>query len=410
MRKKITAIIVDEGYKYHNYREVKYDDGGKYSEKSFELMITDTGKGISKILYEKRGFDAIITIGSKESWVDLLYMPFFIRKKWVHFDEFDPKRIASAIISTFKTNTLEREDAPALFSFFTCTHCSDAKKIKRLYDSMRNQTYNEWDWFIIDDSPNDTVEKIINDLQDVRITLVKNATMDGNIGMNKHMAAMMCDGDFLLEVDHDDELTPDCLETILNANKAFPNTDFFYSLCLEMKHPEYVPIIYGKGWGWGEGLTKTEAVNGVKYTFSATPGINPFSIRTIYAQPNHIRVWKRDFYHKIGGHNVNYSVLDDQELIVRTFLHGEMTKIDKVLYIQHEEGERIDGDSNTQSVRFAEIQRTAFLLLETYDKKIHDRILELNFNDTAWDPVHQRSDLGKQHEPGQETMSNLYIP
>ena len=59
MRKKITAIIVDEGYKYHNYREVKYDDGGKYSEKSFELMITDTGKGICRfviyaIFYQKK--------------------------------------------------------------------------------------------------------------------------------------------------------------------------------------------------------------------------------------------------------------------------------------------------------------------------------------------------------------------
>ena len=183
-------------------------------------------------------------------------------------------------------------------------------------------------------------------------------------------------------------------------------------MCLELKHPEMIPITYGKGWGWGEGLTKSEVVNGTNYTFPATPGINPFSIRTIYAQPNHIRVWKKEFYHKIGGHNTEYSVLDDQELLIRTFLNGEMTKIDKVLYIQHEEdGERGDGnDSNTQSVRFGEIQRTTFLLSSIYDKQIHDRILELGYKDTAWNEELGYSTLWKLHIPGQNIMSNLYTP
>ena len=412
MRNKISAIIIDKDYKNHDYSGVRYDDGGNYSEKTFDLTIADTGVGLFEKLYEKRGFDAIITIGDPSLWGDLQYLPFYIRKKWVHLDKFEPWAISSSIIATFKQNTIKREDAPTLFSFFTCTYNTDKGKFERLYKSICDQTYTEWNWFIVDDSEDDKTVKMIESFKDLRITIVRNATTHGNIGFNKHLAAMMCDGDILCEVDHDDELTPDCLETILKANEKFLNTDFFYSMCLELKHPEMIPITYGKGWGWGEGLTKSEVVNGTKYTFPATPGINPFSIRTIYAQPNHIRVWKKEFYHKIGGHNTEYSVLDDQELLIRTFLNGEMTKIDKVLYIQHEEdGERGDGnDSNTQSVRFGEIQRTTFLLSSIYDKQIHDRILELGYKDTAWNEELGYSTLWKLHIPGQNIMSNLYTP
>ena len=122
MRNKITAIIVDKDYNYHDYSGVKYDDGNKWSENTFDLTICDTGVGIAKKLYEKRGFDSIITIGDTSLWGDLQYMPFFVRKKWVHLDEFNANNIVSSIIATFKRNTVKRDDEPILFSFFTCTY------------------------------------------------------------------------------------------------------------------------------------------------------------------------------------------------------------------------------------------------------------------------------------------------
>ena len=117
------------------------------------------------------------------------------------------------------------------------------------------------------------------------------------------------------------------------------------------------------------------------------------------------------FYHKIGGHNTEMSVLDDQELIIRTFLHGEMTKVDKVLYIQYEgDGERGVSKDNTQSLRFGEIQRTTMLLKERFDKEIHNRILELGKEDDAWDEDAGQSILWKKHEAGKNMMNNFYIP
>lgn len=410
MKNKISAIIVDPDFTRHDYSGVKMDDGNVYSEKRFELKILDNANDILREIYHFGVVDAIVTIGDESSWGILPYLSYAFRKKWTHLDKFNAAAISSNIIATF-TGNIERKNTPTSFSFFTCAYLTPVEKFARLYNSMCAQTYREWDWYILDDSPNGEVAKMAEELEDPRIIVIKNHTIHGNIGFNKHTIAMACDGDFLCEVDHDDELTPDCLQMLLNAYNKFPKSDFIYSNALEVKEKTMTPIIYGKGWGWGEGLTKTEVVKGRNFTFSESPGINPYSIRTIYAQPNHIRCWKKDFYHKIGGHNTEMSVLDDQELIIRTFLYGEMTKVDKVLYIQYEgDGERGVSKDNTQSLRFGEIQRTTMLLKERFDKEIHNRILELGKEDDAWDESTGQSILWKKHEAGKNMMNNFYIP
>lgn len=409
MRNKLSAIIIDPNFLYHDYSEIKTNVGGEYAERYFGLRILENGHNILQEINKFRGFDALITIGNVDGWDELAALPFAYRKKWCHQETFDAQKIASTIVETFKYN-IDRTDAPKSFSFFTCTFNTDEAALRRLYESMKKQTYKEWNWFVLDDSPTYKAIKILNSFKDPRITVFHNITNHGNIGFNKHMIAMMCDGDYLVEVDHDDELTPDCLEYLLKAFTTYPDTDFVYSHAIELKNGE--PIIYGNGWGWGEGINITENVGGKYYTFSDVPPINPFSIRTIYAQPNHVRCWEKNFYHRIGGHNTELSVLDDMDILIRTFLYGKMTKVEKTLYFQHEgEGKRENTSSGTaQSRRFNEIQRTLWFLKDKYDKQIHDRIIELGHNDTAWDENTQSSVLWKEHTPGQEIMSNILKP
>ena len=411
MRDIISAIIIDKNKNTHNYDLIKTNGYNKMAETSFDLIILENDDDIFNVLSNFRGFDAIVTIGETcNEFKNLMRAPFDIRKRWVNLTEYDAKKITNAIIGTFKCN-IDRKCKPK-FSVFTCTYNTSFEKLERLYNSLLRQTYIEWDWFVIDDSDcgNATID-ILKSFNDQRITIIQNVTNHGSIGFNKHTIAMMCDGDFLVEVDHDDELADDCFECLLNAFNAYPDTDFAYSLAAEFKGKNGDLIIYGNGWGHGEGLTKTEKVKDKIRTFSATPNITPYTIRTIYAMPNHVRCWKRDFYHKIGGHNSNLSVLDDMEIIIRTFLYGKMTKIDKVLYFQYEgEGERGVNKDNTQSNRFGEIQRTVWYLKDVYDKKIHDRILELGFEDDPWNEERNTSELWKEHIPNQNVMNNLFNP
>lgn len=126
-------------------------------------------------------------------------------------------------------------------------------------------------------------------------------------------------------------------------------------------------------------------VQGITRRIALTAQVNAVSVRGIHALPNHVRCWKKEFYHRIGGHNIDLSVLDDMDILIRTFLNGKMTLVDKVLYIQHE-GEndtRRDGVT-TQSKRFDEIQRTNEFLRRLYDREIHQRVLDLGGNDPVW--------------------------
>lgn len=408
MREIISAIVIDKDYVKHNYALVKTNAENARCEEYIGLKILDNDSDVLKELSDFRGVDAIITIGGNFiDFKEMMKLPFEYRKKWVHFTEFSAERVSSAIIATFKSN-INREHTKQ-FSIFTCTYKTGFGKLARLYNSLLAQTYREWNWFVIDDSDdnNETVN-ILKSFNDPRITIIQNVTNHGNIGFNKHTIAMMCNGDYLVELDHDDELSDDCLGLLLKAFNTYKDTDFAYSLAAEFKGNTGKCIVYGDGWGHGEGLTKEELIKGEKLKFSATPNITPFTIRTIYAMPNHVRCWTREFYHKIGGHNMDLSVLDDMEIIIRTFLYGKMTKIDKVLYYQYEgEGERGVNKDNTQSKRFGEIQRTVWYIKDVYDKKIHERILELGFEDPAWNEQLGCSQLWKQHTPNENVMNNI---
>ena len=410
MINRLKAIIIDSLCSLHDYSLVKsVDKLWNNSERGFDLILLDNISNIDEILWENKDFDSIITICENENceiYNNFCQRGFQFRKKWCNFNEFNSVKIANAIIGTFFTNMTRDNGRFPLFSFFTCTFNTPKEKIERLYSSIVSQEYIEWDWFILDDSTDDSVINIIESFNDYRITIIRNSTNHGSIGFNKHAIAMMCDGDYLVEVDHDDELTCDCLKYLKMAFETYKDTDFVYSESLELAGDE--SIIYCKGWGFGEGKRGKEIVNGVEYEKNIIPEVNPFSIRTIYSQPNHVRCWKKSFYHLIGGHNTSFSVMDDCELIIRTFLNGKMTKIDKILYIQHEDkGKRGESGNNTQSIRYGEIQRFAWYLKRYYDKKIHERILELGFTDYAWNENRGESELWRDHEPGLEVMSNL---
>ena len=395
MRKIISAIIIDKEYKNHDYKDVVLNNFPNYMESKFDLKIIDSCENIIRKMKDFNGFDCIITIGDVDD-MPLRLSSYEVRKKWIHLDKYNSVDITNIIINVFVNNINRDREEQKLFSIFTSTYNTSDEMIKRLYNSLKSQTYKNWNWWIIDDSENnETIEKL-NALDDFRITILKNVTNHGCIGFNKHMIAMMCDGDYLVEVDHDDELLPDCLMKLYECFKA-SDADFVYSDTME--YIDGMAINYGDGFSYGQGYYRDEIVKGVKYSIAVTTSsINAKSIRGIHAMPNHVRCWKKDFYHKIGGHNTELSVIDDMDLISRTFLYGRMAKVDKVLYIQHEgvSETKEDRGNTTTNKRFKEIQRINYLLYNKYDKQIHERILELGFEDPVWDDNKQHSDLNKK--------------
>ena len=386
MRKLISAIIIDPDKKEHDYSKISVPVLTFGSETHFDLLVLDSTDNILKEFNKFKGFDCLITIGNNINFEPLNSMSFEFRKKWVHLDSFNETLISKSIIATFNFNINRDREGDKLFSIFTCTFNTSKSMLLRLYNSLVNQTYKNWNWWVLDDSGvAGSVCDYLTKLNDPRVVVVKNITNHGNIGFNKHIIAMMCDGDYLVEVDHDDELTPDCLDYLYKAFDTYNDVDFAFSYAFE--EIDGMPMQYDEGlFALGQAKYGKHMINGVEYNISETADVNALTVRHIVGLPNHVRCWKKDFYHRIGGHNTELSVMDDMDILIRTFLNTRMCKIPKVLYIQHE-GTRNDNNgrgSTTQGNRLAEIRRLGVLLRNKYDKQIHERIKELGFDDFIW--------------------------
>lgn len=390
MKNRINALIIDKDRQNHDYTGMS-SDNTKWEvfpdkDNALDIAVISDDKNIYAELSKIRNADVIVTVGgSTKDYSILNNASIEYRKKWIHEPVYDKLKISEDIISAFLHNINRDMSAqPAVFSIFTCTFNTPKSKFERLYESLKSQTYTSWNWFILDDSTNPYTAEMIAKTHDSRITVFKNINQHGNIGYNKHTVAMACSGDYLVEVDHDDALTPDCLATLAAAIREYPDSDFLYSHALELVGDN--AVWYDENFALGLGCYRTCNVNGIDYNVALTPDINELSVRAIYTMPNHVRVWRKDFYHRIGGHNCDLSVCDDLELLMRTFLYGKMTKIDKVLYIQYEDDTVHRRDAaNTQGRRFDEIQRMNVYLRHIYDGDLHKRVLELGGKELYWD-------------------------
>jgi len=382
MKNKITVVLIGTKYSEWDVEKLKTNQTQFKEETEINIFCFSDSKDIEKKLSSCYGYDCIVTIGNIADYPELFGKSFEIRKKWVHFKEYEPQNIVDAIIATFKLNLNRNEPKEPVFSFCTCAYKTDKEKAQRLYNSILNQTYENWNWWILDDSPEGEIS-YFNNFKDPRIFIIRNKTVHGNIGFNKHLLGMACTGDYIVEVDHDDELTSDCLFYLKKAFNTYPDCDFVYSYAIEELDGN--PILYDDGFALGLGRNEEVPFENGKIKISITPDVNALSMRHIVGVPNHVRCWKKSFYQKIGGHNTDLSVCDDFELLIRTALNGKMCKIPRVLYIQHE-GTSLKGERNetTQSKRFGEILRLGKLIKEKYDLPIHNFFLSKGLEDPYW--------------------------
>jgi glycosyltransferase involved in cell wall biosynthesis len=284
------------------------------------------------------------------------------------------------------------------FSIFTPTY-NTGERIFRTYESLKKQTLDDWEWVIVDDSPNDETWGILQEISknDFRVKVHKIYPLsEGNIGLVKHRAASLCLGEWLVELDHDDTLISTCLQELHNASLKYPNAGFMYSDVCELYEDGEMKTYdhdYSGNWyarpdnhfDFGYAGHSYVEVDGKTYINHHYPDINPLSIRFNISMPNHVRVWKKEVYDKIGGHNVNTPIADDYELIVRTFLNTEMVHVKKMLYLQWN-NRNSAVDNNVK-----DINRRARLIRDHYDFQIHQRIIELGKHDWNWDELRGHS-------------------
>lgn len=254
-----------------------------------------------------------------------------------------------------------------MISFITPTH--RVMHLRETYESLLKQTKNDWQWIVVANGDVtvgmvETALQIVVD-KDPRVLVSQlPEQLEGmGIGAIKLISFMRGEGNYLAELDHDDLLVSTCVEDL---EKSFEESgaDFVYSNSADFfanGNGHWFPDWQANGWRYRDTVIDDRWYN---ECISFSPSAS--SLGLIYYAPNHIRAWKKEFYQKVGGHNPNYKLADDHELCIRTYLHGKMHHLDKLLYLYRM------GENNTFSKNIPEIGR---LTHELYVQNIEALIL-----------------------------------
>ena len=201
------------------------------------------------------------------------------------------------------------------------------------------------------------------DVQDPRVRVLPQA-YSTSVGGLKKMAFGAGQGEVLVEVDHDDLLTQDCLAE-LHAALLDQSVGFVYSNNAKLgPHKRYNPA---HGWEYS-----TYPFRGQELPVPISFEPSAASLAFIWHAPDHVRAWRASVYHAVGGHDATQPVLDDHDLLIRTYLRSKMKHINKCLYIY-----RVDG-SNTWLARNQAIQTGTVELWHKYAFQLTERWSNLN--------------------------------
>lgn len=254
------------------------------------------------------------------------------------------------------------------FSIITPEHDpANIPFLMELYETIVQQTYSNWEWvlYLNNKCTVDHIPEVIRNNPQVKI--FRQQDDNKNIGYIKNRAFHLGTGDVLVEVDHDDQITPDCLEKLKEAFESDSGIGFAYSdaAVLHMTD-EFHPFNPAYGWTY-----RTFEWKGKELIAMNSFPPSSHSVSFIWYAPDHVRAWRADIYREIGGHNPELSICDDHELMVRTYLHTRMCHIPHVLYIY-----RITGD-NTWLERNEAIQVKTVELMQYYARALAERDAEV---------------------------------
>lgn len=182
--------------------------------------------------------------------------------------------------------------------------------LKAALDSVLEQHYDNWELCIADDcSPNKKIRKLLiaYATRDKRIKVVFRKE-NGHISACSNSALTMATGEYVLLLDHDDLLTPDCLSEVVHYTQIHPDVDIVYSDEDKIdKYKQYSMPHYKTDWAPHSLLSR-----------------NYFG---------HVVVLRKSLMDRLGGFRIGFEGSQDYDLILRaTEMTNKIGHIPRILY------------------------------------------------------------------------------
>jgi glycosyltransferase involved in cell wall biosynthesis len=213
-----------------------------------------------------------------------------------------------------------------LVSVFTPTH--KVEFLSEAYQSLTRQTYRQWQWVLIPNGAKASIPASIAGDSRVKIIPTPDAIAAAGVGALKRFACEQCEGEYLVELDHDDFLTADALEKIVAAARRY-QPGFIYSDYVNF-YSNHSSKVFDPKYGWE---SYPFEYDGRRYTAIRSFTADPAALSNCQYAPFHVRAWHREAYQKAGGYDATRRTLEDHDLVCRTYLIGaRFHHIDECLY------------------------------------------------------------------------------
>lgn len=229
-----------------------------------------------------------------------------------------------------------------MLGIYTPTH--DPHWLKVPYRTLKQQDFDCWLVLLNGEA---TIDEVPQEIREDSRVVIESSEEEGIGALKKDACARLLTRPVtqLVELDHDDELAVGALDQIRRGKEE----EFLFSDTASKTH-------YGKEWGWS---SRSEVVNGERLWVHDTPEVCARSLFEIFYAPNHVRVWGRKAYEKVGGYSAELDVCDDHDLLCRTYLQGlTMSKVQQPLYVQNEHKDQTQLQNNkriqTEQARIGE--------------------------------------------------------
>lgn len=156
-------------------------------------------------------------------------------------------------------------------------------------ESVRKQTYTNWEIILVDDVSTDNSRKLYKELEhDKRIYIHYNEKNQG-CGYTKHRCAELANGELCGFLDPDDALTENALEIMVlhhlsNENVSLISSRFFYcdeELVVYDESREKESLPKGMSFLEYQSAAVTHFVTYKNALYKKTNGINPFLLRAV---------------------------------------------------------------------------------------------------------------------------------
>ena len=248
-------------------------------------------------------------------------------------------------------------------SIFTASH--NIKFLSEAYQSIIAQTREgEWEWIILLNnlSEADIMKVKITFINDQRVMVYVDEYEWPNkcfVGRLKSECCKRCTWDVLVELDHDDELTPECLEKTIIEFEKDPDVVFVYGNTVNINYPEITPVTWSSYFWWSN---KPYMYRWKEVLESVSAAPFPQSCSRIWFAPNHVREIRKTAYDAIGWYDESMDISDDHNIFQRLYLHWKIKHVDFPSYIYkvHTDG------TNTRKKNAQKIQTTMWSVHDKY--------------------------------------------